>query len=381
MGTAATVSHPPLGPGRAVLLVAASLLLHAIVLSGLRSGLVAPARDPELPTRTIEAALIVQAPPAPPPPPPRKRPPRRPRPAPPPPAPPPSVVEPAALEPAPVVEPVAEESPRSAPGEDETSIAEVALPVTPPPDPALVEPKPAEPQPAPAGRADLVAEMSELGGASEALPAAGTYVYKLRDSRYAALSGTTTIEWQVDATKQRYETRLRSTVFGITLADISSVGAIRRHGLAPERYVQKTGTRAPQAASLDWERRVVTFSSRTFQRPASEGMQDRLSFQFQLMALAQSLPDAFQPGATISMDVAGPGDVETYHFLVVGPETVETEAGPIETLKLDRARIDGAKARIEVWLAPSRRYLPVRLRFTDRRDNVTESLLESAHES
>jgi hypothetical protein len=261
----------------------------------------------------------------------------------------------------------------------------VAPPVTPEVDLALVEPKAAEPPPEPAPGVpsrpvDLVAELRELGGAIDALPANGSYVYKMRDSRYSALTGTTTIEWHLDAANQRYETRLRSTVFGIALADISSTGTVGRGGLAPQRYVQKTGTRSPQAANLDWERRVVTFSSRTFQRPASDGMQDRLSFQFQLMALAQSLPDAFRPGATISMEVAGPGDVETYHFLVVGPEAVETETGPIETLKLDRPRGEDAKARIEVWLAPARRYLPVRLRFTDRRDNVTESLLETANE-
>jgi len=223
--------------------------------------------------------------------------------------------------------------------------------------------------------------MSELGGASDALPASGSYVYKVRDSRYSALSGTMTLEWRVDAAKQRYETRLRSTVFGIPLADISSSGSIRRFGLAPERYVQKTGTRAPMAANLDWEKHVVTFSARDLQRPAQEGIQDRLSFQFQLMALGQLLPNAFQPGATVSMDVAGTGDVEVYNFLVIGTEIVETEAGPIEAIKLDRAKVGPVDTRVEVWLAPSRRFLPVRLRFTDRRGNVTESLLESADES
>jgi hypothetical protein len=379
MGTAATLSPPPLGLGRALVLVAASLLLHAFVLSGLRARLIAPSADAERPTRTIEAALIVQAPPAPPAPPRRPAPRRAPRPA--PPAAP--AHEPVLVpEPPPVVDAAMAEPPRAAPGESDAPIAaaEVAPPVTPAADLALVEPKPAEFD-ASARGSDLASELSELGGAIEALPTAGSYVYKTRDSRYAALSGTTTIEWHVDAPNQRYESRLRSTVFGIPLADISSAGTIRRFGLAPERYVQKTGTRAPQAANLDWERHVVTFSSRTFQRPAVEGMQDRLSFQFQLMALGQRLPDAFRPGATVSMDVAGPGDVEAYHFLVVGTEIVETEAGPIEAIKLDRPKGDGADTRIEVWLAPSRRYLPVRLRFTDRRDNVTENLLESSNES
>jgi hypothetical protein len=227
---------------------------------------------------------------------------------------------------------------------------------------------------------DLAAELSELGGVMDSLPAAGTYVYKLRDSRYSALSGTTTVEWTFDSATRRYQTRLRSTVFGIQLADITSTGAVRRFGLAPERFVQKTGTRAPQAANLDWEQRIVTFSARSFQRPAHEGIQDRVSFLFQLMALGQNLPDAFREGAVVTMDVAGPGDVDSYRFMVVGNETIETAAGPMEAIKLDRPRMEPNFQRIEVWLAPSRRYLPVAVRFTDRRDNVTEMHFESANE-
>ncbi|HUL67004.1 MAG TPA: DUF3108 domain-containing protein [Burkholderiaceae bacterium] len=384
----ATLAHPPLGFGRAILLILASLLLHAFVLSVMRDQLVVPTLDIEPPTRTIDAALIVEAPPAPPPPPPKRVAPKprpRPKPAPPPPAaPPPAVIQFAIPEPPPDF--AANDAPMpEAPGESEgtVSVTEIAAPPTPPPDPSLLVVKPVEAATPPGTTTgpDLAAEMRELGGASEALPTSGNYVYKLRDSRYAALTGTTTIEWRVDPDKQRYESKLRATVFGIQLAHLSSTGSIRRFGLAPERYVQKTGTRAPQAASLDWDKHIVTFSSRSFQRPAQDGMQDRLSFQFQLMAIGQRLPDAMREGATISMDVAGPGDVESYHFLVVGTETIETGAGSIEAIKLDRPKSPPAEARVEVWLAPSRGYLPIKLRFTDRRDNWTESLLESADES
>jgi hypothetical protein len=373
----ANATPPPIGLGRATLLVAASLLLHAAVLIVMRERLVGPPPALDIPARTIDAALIVDVPPPPAPPPRRVVPKRVPRPKPPPAAPAPTPVAEAA--PAVVAAP---EPPREAPGEGGAQPAAVDLPapVTPAPDPSRVETKPIEAD-GPQGGADLATEMRETGGAIDALPSAGNYVYKMSDSRYSALSGTTTIEWRLDTTTRRYETRLRSTVFGIALADITSTGTVQRFGLAPERYVQKSGTRAPRAANLDWNQRIVTFSSRTYQRPAQEGMQDRLSFQFQLMAIAQHLPEAMQVGRTISMEVAGPGDVEDYHFLVVDNEIVETEKGPIEALKLDRPKSGPAEARIEVWLAPSLRYLPVRLRFTDRRGNVTESLLESADET
>jgi hypothetical protein len=379
MGSVATsVTPAPLGPARFTLLVAASLALHGFVISTAVYRLDLNLADTEPASRTIDATLIVEPPPAPPPPVRRVAPPK-PRPAVPKPPPPPPAPEPVAVvEPTPP--PPDDDRDRPAPGEGDVSVMPDAIlpPPTPVPDIALVQPAPE--QPGVARGANLAAELSELGGASDSLPAAGTYVYKLRDSRYSALTGTTTIEWRVDAATKRYETRLRSTVFGIQLADITSSGTIRRFGLAPERFVQKTGTKAPLAANLDWDQHIVTFSSRSYQRPATEGMQDRVSFMFQLMALGQNLPDAFREGTTVTMDVAGPGDIDAYHFTVVGTETVETAAGPIEAIKLDRPRMEPNFQRVEVWLAPERRYLPVGVRFTDRRDNVTEMYFESANE-
>jgi hypothetical protein len=379
MGSAtATVTPAPLGLGRVLLLVAGSIALHALVLTAVRDGLDSATAQIEPPQRTIDATLIIEAPPPPPTPVVRRVAPRpRPRPAPPKPAP---VQEPVVVnDPAPVAPP-SDDRDRLGPGEGDTSVTPdvIVAPPTPVPDVALVQPAPE--QAGVAKAPDLASELSELGGAMESLPVAGTYVYKLRDSRYSALSGTTTVDWKVDTATKRYETRLRSTVFGIQLADITSTGFIRRFGLAPDRFVQKTGTRAPQAANLDWEQRIVTFSSRSFQRPAHEGMQDRVSFLFQLMALGQNLPDALRPGATLAMEVAGPGDVDSYQFIVVGLETVETAAGPMEAIKIDRPRTEPNFQRIEVWLAPDRKYLPVAVRFTDRRDNVTEMYFESANE-
>lgn len=360
---------PRLPLGRAALLLAASLLLHAAVLTMLRDRLHEPAREGVTRSRTIDAALIFERPASPPPralPAPRPRP--KPRPAPP----------PSASQSATAAAPVA---PDALPLHDETASGEVAPPESAPPaEPPPAETPPAVEQGARPAAADLALELAEIGGARDSLPVAATYAYRMFDSRYPSFSGQTTVEWRFDVAAQRYETRLRTTVFDVPIAEITSAGAVQGFGLAPERYVQKTATRAAVAVNIDWSRRVVTFSRRSDERPAREGIQDRLSFQFQLMALGQNLPDAFTPGATISMQVAAPNDVETYDFVVVGRETLALDAGSIDTVKLDRPKSAGADSRVEVWLAPARRWLPVMLRFTDRRGNVTESRLESAHE-
>ncbi len=225
---------------------------------------------------------------------------------------------------------------------------------------------------------DLVLDLGEVGVDRDGLPASARWFYRTIDSRYSAVSGTTTIDWRFDAATSAYETQLVTRVFGVPIADLTSAGEVKRFGLAPLRYVQKTGARAPVAANFDWMGRQVTFSSRNYQRPLREGIQDRLSFQFQLMALAQRFPQAFRNGAALAMSVAGTNDVEPYEFVVVGHEIVTTELGSIDAIKLERPKsVGGADTRIEVWLAPDRRWLPVRLRFTDRRNGVTESTLEA----
>lgn len=189
----ASIAARPLGTGRAILLIAASVLLHAIFLAAMRDQLAMPSFEPEPATRTIETSLIVEARPAPAAPKPvRKVAPRRPRPAPPPPVEPQTI---AAPEPAPVPVAPADEPLPAAPGESDTQIGavEFAQPVAPPADPARVEERPAETQPAPPG-VDLAAELSEVGSAADALPASASYVFRTRDTRYSALTGTTILE-------------------------------------------------------------------------------------------------------------------------------------------------------------------------------------------
>lgn len=362
---------PPLPYAKAALLLALSLLLHALAWTALREGAIQTPSAQAVAARTIDASLILERPVAPVAavaPTPRPRP--KPRTAPPPTT---SQAQTAAA-PASEATPAAEVDP---PPTGEEAGREVAQP-EPTPAPASAA---AEIQQPPRGDvADLAMELAEVGGALSSLPAAATYTYRMSDSRYPSFTGSTAIEWRVDAAVRRYEARLRTTVLDVPILEVTSSGVVQRFGLAPERYVQKTATRAALAVNIDWARRAVTFSRRSDERGAREGLQDRLSFQFQLMALAQNLPHAFADGATVSMPVASTSDVERYDFVVVGRETLQLATGPVQTIKLDRAKGAGVDTRVEAWLAPERRWLPVKLRFTDRRGNVTESLLESAHE-
>lgn len=358
-----SLAHRPAHVGRAVTLLAVSLLVHWWVLGGIERAADEAPEVNDRPARTVTAVLL--APPPPPPPVVRRAPPR-------PKAGPPPTAQPA---PAPEIAP----APPPPPPVEQTPVEDAPLPANEvPASQAEGAPAVIEDPVLPAERADgtdLAAELAETGVLPGGLPARATYVYLTTGSEYQVLTGETSIAWTL-ADDGRYEAHLATVALGITALELKSTGAVRRFGLAPERFTQKRIRRSEEAANFDWNKRRVTFSARSFERELREGIQDRLSFQFQLMALAQRLPDRFRAGAAVEFPVAGPDGVDTYAFVVGGDEPIVTELGEFVARKIERPRgAGGADSRIEVWLAPALQWLPVKLRFTDRRGRTTENVL------
>lgn len=281
----------------------------------------------------------------------------------------------------PMVESAATQEPAPAPPARDLAPAPQETATTPPAEPMT---EPASPADAAAislgGELDasgsaLLAELESPPLGPAALPVSARYVYETTDTRFPAVTGKTTVNWRFEDDRS-YLASLVTTVFGLTLLELDSTGHVQRFGLAPERYTEKTIGRSAWATNFDWETRRVTFSTKTHERELREGMQDRLSFQFQLMALGQRLRDRFRAGTTIALAVGARDDVTTYRFTVIGSENLQTGAGEFDTVKLERPKgVDGSDSRIEVWLAPGAAWLPVKLRFTDRRGQVTENVL------
>ena len=188
--------------------------------------------------------------------------------------------------------------------------------------------------------------------------------------------GTTTIEWKIGA--DAYEAKSVTLADdGRTLLTLASHGDVRADvGVAPVRYTEQRLTRAPQAVNFQWDRRKVTFSASSAEFPLQDGVQDQLSFMAQLALLAQAFPDRFLPGAPVAMEVASTRNVRVYDFRVIGWETIRVGDGLADALKLDRVVAPGVRdARIELWLAPSLRWLPARTRTTLPSEEIIETVL------
>jgi hypothetical protein len=265
--------------------------------------------------------------------------------------------------------PVAAPAESPAPPAEPPAVA--AEPVGEAPPIARSEPVAVEPQ--------ATREGAAVDQAVVAFPKFGRMTYAMFGGRgLLRIEARTVTEWRVSA--DRYEASTETHLLtGEPLLAATSSGEVRAaSGIAPLRYTEKNRRRAELAANFIWDKREVTFSSTSAAVALADGTQDRLSFQAQLALLAQAFPDRFQPGATVAMNVVGTRDVRLYDFAVVGWEAVRGDDAVIyDTLKLDRPmNPERPDVRIEVWLAPKFKWLPVRVRMNFANGDFGDMLIQ-----
>jgi hypothetical protein len=173
-------------------------------------------------------------------------------------------------------------------------------------------------------------------------------------------SGQSELVWRHDG-----ETYQASLVIGaglLTWRTQRSTGRVTAEGLAPLRFSEKV--RSEEAAHFLRDRGKVSFSSNRPDAQLLAGAQDRLSVLLHLGAMIAADPGNFPPGTTIVIQTAGTREADTSLFLVEGKEELLLPGGTVKALKLTRARRQEYDQRIELWLARTMDYVPVRLRLT-----------------
>jgi hypothetical protein len=277
----------------------------------------------------------------------------------------------------PPLEPAAPEAPMAPPAGPAAEAVPVAAQ-----DPAAAESNPA---PAPAPESDGLAPPAEpvvdpqlalaaaasRPSAPEAdeeppvfatrLPPAAVLHYELRRG---VLSGQGVMNWHPGA--DGYELDIVGSAFGLELLSWSSRGGYDAAGLAPLRFVDRRRGRAAQAANFQRGKGLISWSSVTTTVPLAAGAQDRLSWMVQVPAIVEAAPARFVAGERIPMLVTGArGDADVWTFAVVGVEDVEVVGTRIEgALALRREPRKPHDTKVEVWLDPARRHLPVRVKLS-----------------
>lgn len=193
-----------------------------------------------------------------------------------------------------------------------------------------------------------------------------------------SLNGDALITWRVGDGKYSANTESRVALLGKLTEDRSN-GTIDSFGLAPAEYYEKRFRKEPTTSTFDRDDKTINFSDGKQSYPIKGGEQDRVSISWQLAAIARAAKGQFKPGSTWEFFVVGPRDADPWTFRVVGREKVQAGAaiGQVDAVHVLREPPPGSKGQtLDIWLAPSLEWYPVKLRFNDDGRDYVEQTLE-----
>ncbi len=150
---------------------------------------------------------------------------------------------------------------------------------------------------------------------------------------------------------------------------IESRGLITDEGLQPTLLrVERGGPDRVETAVFDWEAGIVTLHDNKTE-PLDVPTFDPLSLMWQYY---------FTPPTSdvVSVSVVTPRRVARYTLTREALETITWSHGPIEAERWHR-RSDDGKTDSYIWLAPSLRYIPVKIRVSNTDRGTAEVLLDS----
>ena len=251
----------------------------------------------------------------------------------------------------------------AAPPSAQLVAAAVAAPAEPPASSAPARAATSAPTPA-AGSAPAPASSPAREAAPPTafrIPASVRLHYKVEaQSRQIPWQAAGELRWRQDGRSYQADLEVRAPF--LPKRTQQSTGGITAQGLAPLRFSDKG--RNEEAAHFEREQGKVSFSNNRPDAALAAGGQDRLSVMLQLGAMIAAAPHKFPPSTSIAIQTAGTRDAETWLFTVEGTETLQLPGGTVQALKLTRAPRKEFDQRVELWLAPSMDYVPVRLRLT-----------------
>ncbi|HEY3598312.1 MAG TPA: DUF3108 domain-containing protein [Paraburkholderia sp.] len=169
-----------------------------------------------------------------------------------------------------------------------------------------------------------------------------------------------TIHWASDG--QTYQMVVSIPLPFIGTFSYASHGRIDAFGLAPDQYIEKRGRRGEDVTIFNRATKQIAFTRTPATLALPDGAQDRFSMIMQLASLVRGDPDAYKPGVTRQFYVTDNDSGEVWPIETIGDEAVRLQQSFIDARHFMRLpRHEGDRRRIDVWLAPSLGWLPVRL--------------------
>ena len=202
-----------------------------------------------------------------------------------------------------------------------------------------------------------------------------SYSIKARQHGFS-LSGDAAVNWRVAGGKYTMQADTNAMLLGRILENRSS-GTIDEYGIAPIQFYEKRFRKDPSTTTFDRAAGAITFTESKLRYPIKGGEQDRATAPWQLVAAARGAPAKFVAGSEWTFFVAGRRDAEPWTFKVVNQEQVHTGVGDLNTVHLVKAPPPDSKdQQVDIWLAPTLEWYPVRLRFTDNDGEFVDQTLD-----
>ncbi|MCW8890512.1 MAG: DUF3108 domain-containing protein [Sedimenticola sp.] len=186
--------------------------------------------------------------------------------------------------------------------------------------------------------------------------------YRVSKGTFAIGSANITLTLSDDG---RYQYRAYTTPVGLAavfrkdeITELSD-GHIENNRIIPDHYLynhKKPKKQRKVSLDFDWENQRVANKTADshWSMEIPVGTQDKFSQQLSLML------SLCRGESSATFQVADGGLLKTYQYTQVEEESIRTEAGEYQTLKLARNK-DNKPSKATLWFAPNLNYLPVKI--------------------
>lgn len=230
-------------------------------------------------------------------------------------------------------------------------------------------------QPAPPASAQTPPSTANRNGERFALPPAADLRYDTFMNGVQNMPGT--IRWRTDG--EQYDLLVSLPIPFVGKFTYMSQGHVDAFGLAPERYTEQRGSHPADETRFERHAKQIAFSRTPTVLPLPNGAQDRFSMVFQLASLVRGDPARYTPGVTRVFFVVDNDSGENWPVETLASESIRVGNGYVSALHFTRLpRHAGDRRKIDVWLAPSLGYFPIRIVQTEPSGTQVELLLHDA---
>jgi hypothetical protein len=189
------------------------------------------------------------------------------------------------------------------------------------------------------------------------------------------LEGSSQINWSNDAGKYALQLETRTALTGVLLTD-KSEGGFDRYGLAPDSYSMRRFRKEAAVASFDRKAGQINFAGNVTPYKLQGGEQDRVSVLWELLSIARAR-QALIPGSSWTYYVAGHRGGEPWTFQLKEKQKVQTGVGELDAWHFAHVPADKkTTTQVDIWLAPSKEWFPVKIRFSEPNGDYIEQSLD-----